>query len=400
MTPSRLVLSLALGGVLAFGCGSGSSSSSGNLSDPTPQGSATGGGTGTGGGTLTGTSSGTETGSTGGTTTGTTGTSTGSGSAATGAWLTTSGNRILLPDGSRWHGRGANLPDFRGCGSSLSGPPNLNELERRVDTLVDDWHANVIRLDLESDSSTAGGKAPNVLGDAQYLAAVEEVVRYIEAKNVYVILSLWIDPTFDANGWPTAATADEWKLLATQFAHDDRVLFGLVNEPKNNADGSLDAQVWAAMNSTVQAIRDAEAAAGGGSHLVAVQGTGSWGRRASYYVQHPITAGGGKNVAYEIHIYNPQTEFDALLAPASTLPMIIGEFGPSTDATAPMTVADAQALMARATTLELPHLAWAFHMRCAPNLIQDLSNGGDGTGMSLVPTDWGNALREHLAQPW
>jgi hypothetical protein len=406
---TRLLLSLALGAAVAVGCGGSTTSGSGSLtwtSTSTPSGSSpgatAGGGTGSTGGGTSGTPSTpppTTTPPAGGDPSGSgTGTGTGSGGTSggtTGAWLTTSSNHILLPGGAVWHGRGANLPDFRGCGSSLD-KLDVPELERRVDTLVDGWHANLVRLDLESHSTSASGSAPTVLADPNYLAAVEQVVRYMESKNIYVELSLWLDPTFDANGWPTSGTRAEWQKLATEFAHDDRVLFGLVNEPQNNSDGSQDPQVWTAMNDTVQTIRDAEVAAGGGTHVVAVQGTGGWSRYASYYVTHPITAGAGKNVAYEIHIYNPQSEFDSLLSPASAIPLLVGEFGP--DQT--MSQSDAQALMGRLQQLEVPHIAWAFHMRCSPDLLQDSSGGGDGTGMALQPTAWGSALQSSLAQSW
>jgi hypothetical protein len=60
-------------------------------------------------------------------------------------------------------------------------------------------------------------------------------------------------------------------------------------------------QVWQGMNSVVAAIREQEAASGFPTHLVTVQGTRAWGRTLDYYLTHPITAGGGKNVVYETH---------------------------------------------------------------------------------------------------
>ena len=65
-----------------------------------------------------------------------------------------------------------------------------------------------------------------------------------------------------------------------------------------------------------------------------------------------------------------------------------------------MTLKDCQNLMTEAMKLEIPHLAWTFHMRCPPNLLVDYSDGGCGIGMDLDPTEWGELLMSHLAVDW
>lgn len=316
-----------------------------------------------------------------------------SGGAQASQWLRTQGNHILLGN-ANWHGRGANLHDPRSCGA-CAGAPNAQEVNRRMDELVG-WGANFIRLVLESQSVQE-----MVTQNPTYLSQIQQIVAHAAAKpGVYVMLSLWVDPTFTALGWPSnPGTLAEWKTLATTFAKEPRVLFGLVNEPQSNYDHSLDGQVWTAMNDVVSAIRTAEVAAGGQSHVVAVQGTGGWARFLDYYVQHPITAGGGANVAYEVHVYDPASTFAARFQnPSKTLPVIIGEFGP---AQGYMTLSDCQSLMASAEQLEIPHLAWTFHMRCPPNLLVDNSGGGCGVNMQLTPTqDWGVPFKARLSQAW
>ena len=99
------------------------------------------------------------------------------------------------------------------------------------------------------------------------------------------------------------------------------MLFGIVNEPQANYDGAQDAQVWATMNAAVQTIRDVETAAGTPHHVVTVQGTRSWARVLDYYLTHPITAGGGVNIAYETHVYDAPSLFaDRFERPSATLP--------------------------------------------------------------------------------
>lgn len=189
-----------------------------------------------------------------------------------------------------------------------------------------------------------------------------------------------------------------WSKLASAFANEPRVLFGLCNEPQANYDGSQDAQVWAAMNAAVAAIRAVEDAGGTPHHVITAQGTGGWARRLDYYVTHPITAAGGDNVAYEVHVYDPQANFATLFQnPAQTLPVVIGEYGPYSGS---MTDADIAAMWSSAQALEVPHLAWTFHMRCDPSLLVDNSGGGCGVGMALAPSAWGTLLQGHLAQAW
>jgi hypothetical protein len=312
-------------------------------------------------------------------------------------WLRTEGNRFYRADGTVWRARGANVMDTRGCGACMWNTPNPGEVKRRIDELIDGWKANFLRLDLESYASADGRlHYADVLHDPRYLADIEEIVRHVGTKpGVYVLLSLWIDPSIDAMGWPTEATNEVWRKLAYTFRNSPHVLFGIVNEPQSNFSGARDPEVWAAMNRAVTAIREVELAAGTPTHIVAVQGTGGWARRLDYYVTHPITAGGGRNVAYEIHIYDPASELQRMLVePAATLPIIVGEFGMGTN----MTAADCTQLMDLAEQHAIPYLAWAFHMRCAPNLLQDLSGGGCGVGMTLQPTPWGELFKARLAR--
>ena len=318
---------------------------------------------------------------------------------AGGAWLQTSGNRLLRSDGRAWHGRGANLHDTRSCDACTYEAPSVAEVERRIDELVDVWKANFIRLDLESYASSSGRvQWQTVLDDPGYLADVGTIVDYIATKpGVYVMLSIWLDPSLSSMGWPQRATNLELATLAATFASAPHVLFGVCNEPQSNSDGALDAQVWTAMNDAVAAVRAVEDEVRVPHHIVAVQGTRDWGRQLDYYLTHPITAGGGTNVAYETHVYDSATDFPALFETAAkTLPVIIGEFGPSQG----MSEADALALQQAAEQMEIPHLAWTFHMRCSPNLLVDNSGGGCGVGMQLQPTSWGNLVKNRLAMPW
>lgn len=320
------------------------------------------------------------------------------------------GTHIRNPDGSTFHGRGANLLDTRFCG--VCGAPSATSTEatrtaeviRRLDDLVDHWKANFIRLDLETLSPSAGSGAiasDSFVSNAAYLQAIKEVVDHAATKpNLLLMLSIWDNGSLDSNGWPTNATNQELSVLATTFKNHAHVMFGVSNEPQNNFSGSQNAQAWARMNSAVQAIRDAETAAGATvKHLVAVQGLGGWARQLDYYITHPITADNGVNVVYEIHVYDPVSSFAAMYeAPSTHIPIIIGEFGPANGS---MTAADCTALMDSAQAREIPYLAWQYGMNCPPDLVQNtLSQATCGVGTTLTPSTWGTQFKARLAIPW
>lgn len=318
-----------------------------------------------------------------------------------GEWLSTKANKIVKSDGTVWMGRGANLFDTRGCNACSTKAPNVDEVKRRIDEIVK-WGGTFIRLALESGLDSSLVNYRPITQDAQYLADIKTITDYVMTKpGLYMEVSLWIDSSFSNTpvvGWPTATTIETWKILTKTLNANPRLMFGLVNEPQNNFSGSYDAQCWTAMNNTVQAIRDVEASLGTTRHLIAVQGTRAWSRILTYYMTHPITAGGGANIVYETHVYDGQADFNELFVnPSQVLPVIIGEFGPVD--WAGMFLPDTQAMMDKADALKVPWLAWSFHGRCPPNLIVDNSSGGCGVGMVLNPTPWGQQVKTQLAKP-
>lgn len=311
-------------------------------------------------------------------------------------WLYTEGNKIYRSNGEIWVGKGANIQDTRGCNACTWSSPNVEEVKRRIDELVDVWGADFIRMTLESYHQASGRTHwQGLLQDSEYFDDIKEIVDWIGSKTrVYVLLTLWLEPTFSDMGWPTDSTAPVWEKLAETYSNASYVLYGIANEPSANWSGNLDAQCWEAMNKIVAAIRSVEERLGSRNHIIAVQGTRAWARRLDYYVTHPITAGNGENIIYETHIYDPISEFQTLfIEPAKTLPVIIGEFGP---ASGYMSLNDCKELIIEAESLKIPYLAWTFHMRCPPNLLVDYSNGGCGANMPLEPTPWGELLIEYL----
>jgi endoglucanase len=314
-------------------------------------------------------------------------------------WLYTQGNKIRKSDGTVWHGRGANIFDTRQCNTCAYQAPSVDAVKFRINELVDSWKANFLRLDLESYASADGRTHyQGVLQDAAYLRDLQEIVRHAASKpGVYVLVSLWIDPSFNSQGWPTDATIPVWEKLAEAFRDQPRVLFGISNEPQSNSSGAQDAQVWTAMNKVAQAIRAVEdRVSPSNHHIIVAQGTRDWARVLTYYVTHPLTAGDGKNFAYETHVYDPASEFAKLFEiPSQTIPVIIGEFGAGTM----MTLPDCVELMRRAEAAEVPYTGWALHSKCAPGLVTTAVGSCSASG-TFVLTEWGQALKNRFATPW
>lgn len=318
------------------------------------------------------------------------------------------GNRIVLPDGTPFHGRGANLHDERSCSACSFAPPAPAGVDRWADELIDGWHANFIRFLLAAKPAPFNQfeqQWRNLVDDPAYLADVVRNVHHMTAKpGVYVLVTLFADDTIKPENsdydseWPSSAgdSNTRYRALAEALWDDPHVLFGLTNEP--HTQPAHDAELAARYQDAIAAIRAVEDAHGAPHHVVVVQAPEGWARDLTYFVAHPLA---GDQIAYEIHPYNPQADFDALITqPAQHLPIIIGEYGPA----ASMTEADVMALWTTAQAAGVPYIAWNFHQRCPPNLLQDTAPDGCGleasTGYAFPRTAWGDLLYAHLQQPW
>ncbi len=350
-------------------------------------GSTTTGGSTSGGSTTGGAPSGSSTGgtTTGGTTTG--GSTSGGGPPPPVTGLSTSGNQLLL-NGQPFVGRGVNLLTSRSCGAcswmenfSSERGKAVAEVKRRIDFLQTK-KVNFVRLLLETNEAE---EYRNYLASPIYRQEVQEIMAYLDSKpGIVVLLSVWMDPSLDALGLPTTtppagkvtSTRQILEALVDDFGKYPRLMWGLSNEP-HTTSAAEDQVGWTRMNDLVAAIRAREAQTGSLEHVIAVQGLRDWARDLSYYVSHPITAGGGRNVVYETHQYNPKSEFGRyFLNAANTLPVIVGEFGPFAWAgVTQMDTPDFQELIDQAEQKKFSYLAWAFHQRCPPNLIIDPQAG-------------------------
>jgi endoglucanase len=323
-------------------------------------------------------------------------------------WLQVSGNRILLGDGTPFHGRGANLHDERSCEACSFMPADPNGVDRWSDELIDNWHATFIRFLLSAKAAPLNASEVqwmNLVDDPQYLADIAQNVDHMTSKGTYVLVTLFSDPTIKDNTaefdseWPSSLgdSNTRYSKLAETFYANPRVLFGLTNEPHTDTT-QHQAQLATVYEGAIAAIRAVEDAHGTPHHVIVVQAPVGYARDLSYFVANPLA---GDQIAYEIHPYNPQTDFDSLIVqPAKTLPIVIGEYGPAQS----MTDTDIMALWTTAQASGVPYIGWVFHMRCPPNMLVDNASDGCGldasTGYNFPRTAWGDMLKAHLATPW
>lgn len=189
---------------------------------------------------------------------------------------------------------------------------------------------------------------------------------------------------------PTSFDSNSTVSRSTNSPH---VLYGVTNEPSDVSDED----VLTAMNNAVDAIRSMEPSSGP-HHLISVQGTRDSSRDLTYYRDHPVTAAGGVNVIYETHLFSLPDEWQAfLIEPANTLPIIIAAFGPVGGL---MSLSEAIELSTQAELHEVPYLGWSFSAQCAPCMLQSIDSVTDCTTGATTPTEWGNAFKAQLAQPW
>jgi endoglucanase len=144
--------------------------------------------------------------------------------------------------------------------------------------------------------------------DAAELSRLEGTVSYAIDKGVSVILDphnyarYGTDEAIVGVGVPIEAFADFWRRLAERYVGNDRVIFGLVNEPN-----PMPTETWLnAANAAIAAIRGT-----GAQNLILVPGnqwTGGHSWSATYYGTPNSVAMLGvtdpaNNFAFEIHQY-------------------------------------------------------------------------------------------------
>ncbi len=295
-------------------------------------------------------------------------------------WLYTQGNKVYVSNGtsgSVWVGRGVNVDDLYFCG--YNGSLWMTNPGTTVDTLmsglVSSWKPKFVRVSLGMNSYTPSSWS------GTYKTAMTNTIDALGANpGVYVLVTLRSDASMtnygsdDATYVPTSATDSVYTALVDTFASSKFVLFGVSNEPGGNSVSN--ASLRSAMDHAVGVIRAEEDKLGVPHHIVSVQGN-NWTSDISFYSSSPLAY---DNVVYEVHGYPPPASSYTY----SNLPVILGEYGNLTNASA---------FFADLESKQIPSLAWDFDSfsDCSPDLLTV-----NQSATSLVPSAWGSTVQSYL----
>jgi hypothetical protein len=246
----------------------------------------------------------------------------------------TNGSTVCSADGTPHLFHGVDRPSMEwGAGEHISAADFQ---------AMADWHANVVRVELNQDFWLAGA----ALYMSDYQDRVDQVVHFAEAVGLDVILDLhWSDRgdlsvtqlqgagAGNSGQQPMADVNSQqfWSEVATKYQSDGHVLFEFYNEPHD-----ISWQTWLNGGTLgypivgMQALYDTVRATG--ANNVVVAGGLSYAFDLSGVEATPIQ---GYNVMYATHPYNPQdsrARFESdfgYLATNDIAPVMATEFGDS-----------------------------------------------------------------------
>jgi endoglucanase len=268
---------------------------------------------------------------------------------------------------------------------------NLGDhLTPALDTALNQWKANVIRLPVAQDRwfGRAAGKPwePAVTdGGTNYRSIVDTVVDTAAKQRAYVLLDLhWSGAGLraDQGGRPAQyRMADQlslpfWKDVATRYKDQPNVIFELYNEPYeiswevwlNGGDISqdFDHKHYNFKAVGMQALYDTVRAAGS-NNLVLINGM-EWGYDLSGVLNGFAVK--GTNIMYGTHPYPQKNrDWDKHFGKISEkYPVLMGEFGG--DNPEHLNVY-APKILKYADDHGLHWTAWCLHPGCSPTLLRD-----------------------------
>jgi len=210
---------------------------------------------------------------------------------------TTSGNKILDPNGKQVIIRGVDRPSFEWN----SNGENANQNDYK---LMQQWGSNCVRIALNQDFWLPGAATYA----SSYQNTIDQQVQWAKAAGMGVILDLhWSDKGNWGNHGDQQLMADInsialWTQVATKYKSDPWVIFELYNEPHDVSPsvwrdgGSAGGFTVAGMQQLYNAVRLT-----GATNLVIVNGLDWAFDLASVYPSQKIT---GTNIAYGTHPYD------------------------------------------------------------------------------------------------
>ncbi len=184
-----------------------------------------------------------------------------------------------------------------------------------VETLVNDWHAEVIRAAMGVEPEFAYLEKPE--------ESIEKVITVVDAaiaNDVYVIID------WHSHGLRLEEAKEFFKIMATKYKGVKNVIYEIFNEPHNKADKKNDytwAQIKDYSEQVIDVIREIE------KDAVILVGTPRWSTLLNEVAKDPLT--GYDNIMYVFHFYaasHKQEKRDlAQTGVDANLPIFVSECG-------------------------------------------------------------------------
>lgn len=136
-------------------------------------------------------------------------------------------------------------------------PANTSDYQAVVNGMINDWHANVVRIPLNEDcwlgEPTSG--RPTMIYGSNYTTPIVNFISVANASGLVVEVDLHVGggpELVDANSnqidsfpaMDTNYSLQFWQSVATQFKNNPSVIFNLTNEPEFLGSGSTAAADW------------------------------------------------------------------------------------------------------------------------------------------------------------
>jgi hypothetical protein len=266
--------------------------------------------------------------------------------------LHVAGNQLEDPAGNTVTLRGVNI-------TSLEYRPDDDNVLLAVNTAINSWHANILRLPVNEDfwfghdEFWTGAEAGD--GGAAYRALVDQVISTAQADNVYVVLDLhWSDMgVWGANNGQHFMPDDHstlfWQDAAVRYANNPAVFYDPYNEPTVGISNPSDADfaTWRdggmitetdlntgavigtyhspGMQGLINTIR-----ATGANNIVVPEGLDFGSDLTGVLTGHALSDPAGE-LMYQSHLYYDklaiQSIADSVASVSQQYPIYIGEWG-------------------------------------------------------------------------
>ena len=254
--------------------------------------------------------------------------------------LHTEGTRVLDANGHPVRLHGVNI-------ASLEYRTDGDHVQESVNSAINDWKVNFIRLPLAQDR-WFGKMNDQTDGGAAYRAIVDHIADTCAAAHVYIDLDLhwsdcgkWVNVggRLGQHNLPDQNSVVFWHDLAGRYKNHPYVIFGLYNEPHDVPwdvwrNGGTVTDIPAQWNPDqtkityeavgMQKLYDTVRAAGA-ENVVTVGGL-DWGYDLSGVLQGQAIT--GTNFVYETHPYSNKKDWDKCFGEVSgQYPVYVGEWG-------------------------------------------------------------------------